>query len=260
GFGGLAWVAGMSTAIVTSGLFMLGLGVFVAVRFTEHNFTPTSENRLRESLGIFKRGVALSRADHEILLVLAVTVLVASGAEAFDRLHPKRLIDLGFPDQPDPIVWFTVLGIVMLLLGALVLRIIEVRIHRAGVPRLALLAGCLVGTIGMIVLAHAPNETAGIAGTVLVGGLSWTVLSSVSSIWVNRRTTSDVRATVQSFLGQTESVGEIGGGVVMAVIAQASSITVALSASAALLLGAAAVISRSRAGRPEVDRLPLVAD
>lgn len=249
GFGALAWVAGMGAAIVASGAVMLALGLVVAFRFTEHNFAPTPENRWRESVAIFRRGVALGRADHEILLVLAVTLLVNSGAEAFDRLHPKRLIDLGFPEAPDPIVWFTALGIATLAVGAFALRIVEARIDREGAPRLALLGACVAGAAGMIILAHAPNEVAGIAGTLLVGGVAWTVLRTVSSIWVNRRTTSDVRATVQSFLGQTESVGEIAGGVAMAVVAQAASITVALTASAGLLLLAAAVISRSRVGR-----------
>jgi MFS family permease len=249
GLGGLAWAADMATAIVASGLLMLGLGAFVALRFTEHNFSPTVENRWQESVDIFRRGVALSRADREILLVLLVTVLVASGAEAFDRLHPKRLLDLGFPDEPDPIVWFTALGIAMLVVGALTLRIVEARINHAGTPRLALLAACITGAAGMLILGHAPNEVAGTAGTVMVGGLAWTVINAVSSIWVNRRTTSDVRATVQSFLGQTESVGEIAGGIAMAVLAQATSITVALTASAALIAAAATVIGRSRVGR-----------
>ncbi|MDH5521924.1 MAG: MFS transporter [Acidimicrobiia bacterium] len=249
GLGLLAWVAGMGAAIVAAGFVMLALGLLVALRFTEQNFTPTRDNRWQESIAIFRRGVALGRADQQIMLVLAVTLLVNSGAEAFDRLHPKRLIDLGFPEEPDPIVWFTVLGVAMLLVGAMALRVVEARINREGAPRLALLIACLAGAIGMLTLAHAPNEVAGIAGTMLVGGVAWTVIRAVSSIWVNRRTTSDVRATVQSFLGQTESIGEIAGGVVMAIVAQAASITVALTASAGLLLLGAGVIGRSRVGR-----------
>ena len=249
GFGALAWVAGMGAAIVASGAVMLVLGLAVAATFTERNFTPVRTDRWQESIAIFRRGVALGRADQEILLVLAVTLLVNSGAEAFDRLHPRRLIDLGFPEEPDPIVWFTVLGISLLLVGAMALRVVEAKINNRGAPRSALLVACLAGAAGMVTLAHAPNQVVGIAGTMLVGGVAWTVLRAVSSIWVNRRTTSDVRATVQSFLGQTESIGEIAGGVVMAIVAQAASITVALTASAALLMSAALVLGRSRAGR-----------
>jgi hypothetical protein len=101
----------------------------------------------------------------------------------------------------------------------------------------------------MLALAHAPNVAVGIAGSIVVSGIAWPLIRSVSSIWVNRRATSDVRATVQSFLGQTESIGEISGGLVMAVLAQTTSITVALTLSAALLGAAGLVIARSRAGR-----------
>lgn len=251
GFGLLGWAVARSISIVTAGALMALLGALVVARFTEEHFVPTREDRWRESVVIFRKGVDLARRDHEILLVLAATVLIASGAEAFDRLYPKRLIDLGFRDDPDPIVWFTILGVSMLIVGAAALRAVEAHIERDGVARRALLLACLTAVVGLLMLAHAPNQAAGIAGTVLVGGVAWTVINSVTSIWVNRRTTSDVRATVQSFLGQTESAGEISGGVVMAVLAQSTSITVALTASAGLLGVAATVIGRSRAGRAE---------
>jgi hypothetical protein len=82
--------------------------------------------------------------------------------------------------------------------------------------------------------------------------VAWTVIRSVSVIWVNRRATSDVRATVQSFLGQVESVGEIGGGLALGVLAQATSITVALTFSCALVGSAGLLVFRSRAGRVPV--------
>lgn len=249
GFGLLGWAWGLGPAIVASGVMMIGLGAVVALGFTERNFTPTREHRWRESVATFRRGIVLARSDHEIRLVLSATILISCGAEAYDRLYPKRLIDLGFPQEPDPIVWFTALGIAMLAIGALALRVVEARIDGAGVPRRILLVSCLIGAIGLLLLGHAPNEAAGIAGTLLVGGVAWEVIRSVSVIWVNRRTTSDVRATVQSFLGQTESVGEICGGVLMAILAQATSISVALTASAFLLTTAALVVARSRAGR-----------
>jgi MFS family permease len=248
-FGALAWSTDLGTAIVVAGGVMVLLGVYVVMRFTEHEFEPTRENRWDESKSIFRRGLTLSRNDHEIMLVFLATVLINSGAEAFDRLYPKRLVDLGFSDEPDPIVWFTVLGVVTLMVGALELRIVEARIHCVGGARRAYAATCLIGSFGLIVLAHAPNDVAGMAGVLLVGGVAWTVVRAVSVIWVNRRATSDVRATVQSFLGQVESMGEILGGLVMGILAQASSITVALTCSSAMVGCAGLVVLRSQAGR-----------
>ncbi len=247
--GALAWATSLGTAIILAGVMMVLLGGYVVVGFSEREFTPTREHRWQESKSIFRRGFSLARNDHEIMLVFAATLLINSGAEAFDRLYPKRLVDLGFPQQPDPIVWFTALGVTTLAVGALALVIVEARIDGAGVARRVYAATCFIGALGLVVLAHAPNDLAGMVGVLMVGGVAWTVIRAVSSIWVNRRATSDVRATVQSFLGQVESSGEILGGLVMGVLAQATSITVALTCSAALVTCAGLVVMRSRSGR-----------
>ena len=252
GFGALSWVTSLGTAIVVAGLGMIVTGAYVIVAFTEHEFTPIREHRWQESVSIFRRGVRLARYEHEIMLVFGATVLVNSGAEAFDRLFPKRLVDLGFPDEPDPIVWFTALGIATLTVGAISLHVVEARIDGAGVARRVYAAVCFVGAFGLVVLAHAPDDLAGMMGVLLVGGVAWTVIRSVSVIWVNRRATSDVRATVQSFLGQVESIGEVGGGLALGVLAQATSITVALTCSSALVGSAGLLVLRSRAGRVQL--------
>ena len=91
----------------------------------------------------------------------------------------------------------------------------------------------------------------GDAGTFIVRGIGWSVIPVVATIWVNRRTPSNVRATVQSFLGQAESVGEITGGVLLGVVAQWSMLPIALTGSAGLFLLTFVIVTRSRAGRSE---------
>ena len=254
GFGALAWATDLGTSIVASGLAMLVLGLFVVARFTEHHFTPTRAHRWRESVSIFRRGVHLARRDHEILLVFAATILVNGAAEAFERLFPKRLVELGFPEELDPIVWLTALGLVTLAVGALALRIVEARIDGVGVARRVYAAACFIGALGLVVLAHAPDDLTGMAGVLLVSGIAWTVTRSVSVIWVNRRATNDVRATVQSFLAQAEYFGEIFLGVTLAIIAQTTSIATAMLGSSALVACAGMLVARSRAGRaPSVE-------
>ena len=54
----------------------------------------------------------------------------------------------------------------------------------------------------------------------LAVGIGQTATRAVGAIWVNRRTTSDVRATVQSFLAQVQYGGEIVGGVAFGAFAQ----------------------------------------
>jgi len=246
GFGLLAFAIGRGPAMVVAGVAMVVLGLYVILRFTEHGFTPTRAQRWQQSTTTLRRGVALARRDHEILLVLVATVLINGAAEAYGRLYPRQLVALGFPGQSDPIVWFTGLGIIAFAIGAFALRIVEARIDGVGVARHVYAAACFIGAIGLIALAYAPGYLVGSAGVLLVGGIALTVTRAVGVIWVNRRTTSDVRATMQSMLAQAEYGGEILCGVALGALAQSTSIPVAFACSAALIAGAGVMVVRSR--------------
>ena len=104
--------------------------------------------------------------------------------------------------------------------------------------------------IGLIVLAYAPDALVGGAGVLLARGISFNVTGAVSVIWVNRRTTSDVRTTVHSFLSQAESTGAIIGGFALAALAQTGGISVTLLTSATLIAATGALVARARAGGP----------
>jgi hypothetical protein len=246
GFGILAWAAGRSTAMVAAGAAMTLLGLYVVARFTERHFTPTRAQRWRQATTILQRGVALARHDREILAVFLATFLVNGAADAFGRLYPKQLIDLGFPDRPDPVVWFTGLGVITFVVAAFALRIVEARINRVGVARRVYAAACGIGALGVLLLAAAPDTVAGSAGVLLASGIGWTVTRAVGAIWVNSRATSDVRATVQSFLAQVEYLGEILCGMALGLLAQVTSITGALAGACALVVCAGVVVADHR--------------
>lgn len=235
GFGLLALVADRGPAMVAAGVTMTALGLYVAARFTEDSFTPARARRWQQSAAILRRGLTLARRDREILLVLVATLLINGAAEGYGRLYPKRLIGLGFPEQVAPIVWFTGLGIAVFVVGALALRIVEARIAGAGVARRVYAAACFVGALGLLVLAGAPDAIIGGVGVLLVGGIALTVTRAVGEIWVNRRITSDVRATVQSFLAQVEYVGEIVCGGALGLLAQGTTIPIAFAFAAVLI-------------------------
>lgn len=244
--GGLGWATDLSTAIVTAGVAMLVLGVVVAVMFPERNFTPVRGARWAESMAIFRRGMDLARGDREILVIFAATMLVNGAADAYERLFPKRLLELGLPQAPDPIVWLTLLGLATLGVGVVALRIVEARIDGVGVARRVYVIACIVGALGLALLAAAPDDLTGMAGVLLVGGIGWTLMRCVSVIWVNRRTTSDVRATVQSFLSQVEFVGEIALGLSLGVVAEVAGLSVAMVGACGLVVCAGGLVARVR--------------
>lgn len=245
-FGVLGWATSLATAIVVSGASMAALGLFVAARFTERNFRPTREQRWSASLSIFRLGVSLARRDHEVLLVFVATMLI-NGAALVGWLFPRQLVNLGFPS--DPVLWYTAFGICSSAAGFVALRIVEARLDGVGVARRVYALTCFIGMLGLVVLAVAPDALIGGAGVLLVSGIAFNVTRTVSVIWVNRRTTSDVRATVHSFLDQAECIGEIIGGFALTLLAQVAGISIALLASAALIAFTGALVARSRADR-----------
>jgi MFS transporter, DHA3 family, tetracycline resistance protein len=245
-FGLLAWACGLATAVVVSGAGTAAAGLFVAARFAEDNFTPVPERRWSAALSIFRRGLTLSLRDREIRLVLVATMII-NGAGVVSSLFPRQLVDVGFPG--DPIPWYTGILIVAFGVGALGLRFVEARIHGPGVARRTYALACALGGAGLVVLARAPDAIVGGLGVVLASGIAFNVTRAVSVVWVNRRTTSDVRATVHSFLSQAECAGEVVGGAGLALVARTAGISATLITSGILFACAAAMVARSRSDR-----------
>ena len=73
-----------------------------------------------------------------------------------------------------------------------------------------------------------------------------------AGIWVNRRTTSGVRATVHSLLAFSEHVGEIVFGGALAVVAATGGLTASIVGAAALLALAGGLVTRARPRRAGV--------
>ena len=177
--------------------------------------------------------------------MFAATAII-NGTGIVTWLSPRQLIDLGFPD--DPVLWYAATGIGSLVAGVTALRLVQAASTAPARP--ADLRG------------HLPRRSArpghaslradaliGCAGVMLVSGVAFNVTRAVSVIWVNRSTTTEVRATVHSFLSQAESAGEIVGGLALAGLARAVGPPVMLIVSAVLIAGLA-VLGRPVAHRP----------
>lgn len=246
-FGLLAWLNSLSTAIVLAGALMLVLGGYVAIRFTERRFVPSDRSAIRGFRTTLKSGLKFARSDQSIMLVLTVTFLVNGADEAFARLIPKGLIDLGLPIEPDPMLWLTTLGLVTLGIGAITLRLVENRLQGEASLRILYLAACLLGGTGILLFGFAPNHIIGMAGVIVVHGIAWNVARVVATIWINERAENQVRATLQSFLSQAENLGEVSIGFGLGVVAQMVNIPSAMLGSAIFAAAAAVLILRVRA-------------
>ena len=245
GFGVLAFTTTLSTAIVMSGVAMVGLAVAVG-RWPEDGFVPADPGRRRhEAVEILHDGARLARLDRAIGAALLATLLLNGGQEGYGRLQERRLLSLGFPTEPDPIVWFTAVGLVGYSLGAIALRVAQRHLEGERAPQRLYAAMCAVGAVGLVVFAHAPSVELAVLGVLLVSGLVSPVCRVATTIWVNRRATRRHRATVHSFVSQAEHLGEAVVGTVLAVVASGTSMSVVITASAVLFAAAGLVVRRS---------------
>jgi MFS family permease len=231
GIGAFASLMQRSTAMVLAGSAMLLLGLYVVLRFHEERFVPTSTRRWSASWSILVRGSTLVRRSRAILVMFAATVLV-NGAGDAGRLFQRRLVDIGLP--VDPVAWFTVLGVLSLLVGATAFRLVERQIDGVHTVRRGYVIACAAGAVGLIGLAAAPEEVSGSAAVLLVAGVAMPLTRTLSTIWVNRQTSGEVRATVHSFLAQAEYLGEIACGLAIAAVARFAGLSLALVTCSAL--------------------------
>jgi hypothetical protein len=249
GIGGLALATRRGTAMVLAGVAMLLLGLYVVVRFREQRFVRTCARR---STAILVHGSTLVRGSRVMLVVFAATFLVNGVAGTFGRLYPLRLLDIGLPG--DPVAWLTALGVLSLVLGAATLRAVEPHIEGVRTVRRGFVTACGVAAVAVAGLAGAPEGASGSVAVLLAAG-ALPLTRIFATIWVNRETSGEVRATVHSMLAQAEYLGAMVCGLAVAAIARFAGLPLALVACGALLAIAIALVGRAGRGR----RDPVVA-
>ncbi|MCW2605096.1 MAG: major facilitator superfamily 1 [Pseudonocardiales bacterium] len=239
----LASLIPRGTTMTLAGAGMVLLGFYVLTRFRELRFAPARSRRWAASRSVAADALRLARRNPVVRVVLVATLLT-NGAHEYARLYQLRLIDVGFPARP--LVWFTGLSVLMLLLGAVVLRIIERRVRDPATGRGCYVAGGTIAALGLSVFALAPDPTTATVAVVVVAATAEPIARTMSAIWVNENASGHVRATMHSLLAQSEYVGEIVCGAAITAVAAASGMTSALLLCASLFAASALVALRLR--------------
>ena len=241
------WSLRGSMAVV--GALSMAFAAYLVVTMTETGFVRERRSGLsagsawREALTILRHGAALALRRRMLLAVVAAAAIAGFASEGIERLEVLRLVELGLPDYDggEAVLFFGVVWFIMAALSIPVMIWLRRRLGRPDWARDArLLARLLiVAGAGALALAVSPIFAVALAG--------WTVLDvagettyPLAEAMANREASSGVRATVISFLGQAEALGQVLGGVTLGLVAQFVSLPVAL-VTAAGLLGVAAV-------------------
>ncbi|MEM8707394.1 MAG: MFS transporter [Actinomycetota bacterium] len=212
-------------AAIVMGVAALGVAVWMLTTMREDHFTPGREKE-RGFVETLREGATVVRTRPRLRVLVGVVLMLDMGAEALDRLGHKFFIDEGgFEDDSLVGVWilYTVIAFAGLAVNALSGRALD---RGLGVARLATML-IFVATIGAVLAASTTVLVVIGVGLMLQDATReslWPVLEG----WANRDAPSEVRATVHSLMGQVSASGELVGGLLLAVIAEATSIRLVL--------------------------------
>ena len=250
-------------ALVIAGALTLTFAAYLAGAMAETSFRrDTPDRRIaggawREARAIWRHGAALTLRRRMLLGVVSSAVIAGFADEAIERLDTLRLVTLGLPDYDggEAVAFFGVVWFVMAGLSIPVMVWLRRRLATPDTPRDARLLVRLraMAGAGALALAVSPIFAVALAGWTILDVASETTYPLAEAM-ANREASSGVRATVISFLGQAEALGQVLGGVTLGLVAQFVSVPVALAIAAGLF--AVAAIPVAVAGRaPPLHRI-----
>lgn len=237
----LAARGGLSLPMLIGGGGFILLSVFLWAAMSEDGFTPTPAadrttwQQMRQTL---RQGLGMVRARPALLGILGIGLFYGLYSEAYDRLSTALLLDrFTFPTWLDlPLIgWFGAISAVGMLFSLVATTLVE----RLGLTRPRQLALAMGSGTALLVAALAGFAVS--RSLVFSIALVWTigllrrVNAPLYTAWVNHRLDSQVRATVISMSSQVDALGQIAGGPLLGLAAQALGLQAGLLGSALLL-------------------------
>jgi MFS transporter, DHA3 family, tetracycline resistance protein len=195
--------------------------------------------RLDQVRATLRTGWRVLRIRPTLLLILGIELFVGMSSEGFDRLGDAHFLkDTGLPPLGpfQPVVWFGVFSVSILLLGLLATELarrrVDVNSHRAVSRTLFALTAALVA--GMLVFGLASSFALAVAAYLAVNVIR-RVAGPLYTAWINQSAEPGVRATLLSLEGQADALGQIAGGPLVGAIGSAISLPAALVVAALAL-------------------------
>ncbi|MCY3834415.1 MAG: MFS transporter [Chloroflexi bacterium] len=242
----------LQLAIICGGILLVLLAALLVLVMPELGFQrrPESERESwRAFLRTFRAGVGLVRARRILLLITLAAIIHGAFTEGFDRLWITHLLErFSLPPlgQLDEIVWFGIISAVSMPLTLVATEILRRRLDMTDSARVAMTLIAVYASLIASVLLFVLSETFAL---VLLGlwltQAARAIREPLMETWINQHTESDVRATVLSIQGQADALGQIAGGPVVGAIGLLTTVRLAISLSAVILLPILPVIRRT---------------
>lgn len=217
--------------VLLGGLLFLALSIFLVAFMPESGFKkPHTEERAswKQMAGTLRTGIGLVQRRPVLLTVLGVGAIYGLYSEGFDRLWRDHLqMNFTFPTIGNwqPVVWF---GIISAVLTVLSIGAKEIARRRLDTNSHVAVSYALLGLNAVMVLGFL---VFGLAGNFVLAVVAYWAISLARSTteplytaWINQHTESGVRATVFSFAGQIDALGQIIGGPIFGAVAMLASL------------------------------------
>lgn len=241
---GLGWAANLFVAIGLAAATAVVISLWLALSMPER-VKPDGSDVAESPIQTARDGWGVVSVYPIVRTVMIVAFIGGFASEVIDRLYTKRLIDIGVPGD-EPVL---VIGALALIgqLGSWLLfgRIIKDLDSRPIGLRAVAVAYAVTATAA---IALAVGPLFAIAASGYVGmRLSRETIEPLEAAIVNRRARSAERATILSFHGQADALGQATGGPTLALVAFLTTTSSAMSTGAALFgLGALVALRASR--------------
>jgi DHA3 family tetracycline resistance protein-like MFS transporter len=239
-------------AILTGGATLLAVALTLMVVMPENGFAPTPRGE-RETFSAMKKtlqdGGRMVKRRPVLLTILAITFVVGAFSEGYDRLWTAHILEnFTLPQIADfePVVWFGVIGLVSLAIGATVTEFVRRRVQtssHASIARVLFrINGLLIGAVVVFALSH--NFLLALIAYWTIGPLRG-VYYPLQTAWINQGIDPRVRATVLSITAQTDALGQVAGGPGIGFVGNTFGVRTALALGGVILLPAMGLYSRT---------------
>lgn len=262
--GGLG-LLGLQLPMLVAGAGFLLLGIALVFVMREDHFRPTPKGdrtTFTHLTSTLVEGVRVARTRPVVRSFLLISLLMGLSSEAFDRLWTVRILeDFDVPElfgTSGPALWFAAIALVGTVIS-LVTSLVVTKVSAARVnalhPNALLALLATIQVVGIAALAVVGNLWVALAA-MWVRNASMALALPIQAAWLNRNVDSASRATVLSMKGQADAIGQVAGGPPLGVLANRTSISTALVASAVVLAPTALIYLRLRPTKDRVDRDP----